>query len=60
MENITKEKKGDTFEPSITSISLFLSLNLSALIHDLKLKWKYKRKEEENLHYTTLKIENLA
>jgi len=41
MEKITLEKKGDTFtrlSPSITSISLYLSLNLSALIHDLKRK----------------------
>ena len=40
---------------SITSISIFLSLNLSALLQDLKTKCKYKRKEEEHLHYPTLK-----
>jgi len=41
MEKITMEKKEDTFHrltPSTTSISLFHSLNLSALIHDLKTK----------------------
>ena len=44
--------------PSLTSISLFLSLNLFALIHESKKKWKYKRKKKkrkEHLHYTTLK-----
>ena len=48
------EKKGDTFIQIVTIYYINLSLNLSTLIHDLKRK-KYKIKEEEHLHYPTLK-----
>ena len=64
MEKITIERKEaplHRLSPSITSISLYLSLNLSALLQDLKRKWKYKRKkEEEHLHYTTLEDRKLS
>jgi len=54
-----KEAPLHRLSPSITSIPLYLSESLSPTTRSKK-KWKYKRNEEEHLHYTILKIENLA
>ena len=63
MEKITIEKKGCTFTLIVTiyyiNPSLSLSESLSSTTRSKK-KRKCKRNEDEHLHYTTLKIENLA
>ena len=48
------EKKGDTFTQIVTIYYINLSLNLSALIHDLKRNENTEEKKE-HLHYPTLK-----
>ena len=64
MKKITIEKKGGTFTYIVTIYYINPSLSLSESLspttrfkNEIK---KYKRKEEEHLHYITLKIENLA
>ena len=53
-----KEAPLHRLSSSITSIPLYLSLNLSALLQDLKRKENTKEMKKNT--YTTLKIENLA
>ena len=56
MQKITMEKKEDTFTQIVTIYYINISLSFlinSALLHDLKTKQKYERKEEEN---TTLQL----
>ena len=52
-ETIKERRKLHRLSPSITSISLFLSLNLSALLQDLKRNKNTKeRRRTPTLHYT--------
>ena len=53
-----KEAPLHRLSPSITSISLYLSLNLSALLQDLKRKENTKEKKGRTPTYTTLKHGN--